>query len=179
MNDFAVVKTAPLLESFVFDVERRTVQHGSETFDRDVVTHPGAVAIMAIRDDGAVAMLRQWRVTFQDVNWELPAGTRDLDGEDPAKTAARELKEEVGCEASEIRPLCEYMNSRGWTTQTTIVYVATGLRFGDRAPEGPEEHATEVHWLSKGELEAIVRSRQVMEASTLLALLWYLPGVLA
>ena len=50
----------------------------------DVVVHPGAVAILAIRADGAVALLRQYRATFDDVNWELPAGTLDVAGESTA-----------------------------------------------------------------------------------------------
>ena len=175
MTGFSITGVSPLLHSFVFDVERRTVANGRDSFERDIVVHRGAVAILATRHDGAVGLLRQYRATFDDVNWELPAGTRDVDGELPVDTARRELQEELGCRAGTMTKLFEYMNSRGWTNQTTIVYRATNLEFLARRLEGPEENASEVHWLSVEDLDALVASGETMESSTLMALLWYLP----
>jgi ADP-ribose pyrophosphatase len=173
-SGFSIARRRPLLESFVFSVERRTVTGGGHEFERDVVVHPGAVAIIAVRDDGAVGILRQYRATFDDVNWELPAGTRDVDGEDPADTARRELAEELGCRAGEVSELFRYMNSRGWTTQTTIVYVATRLEFLGREPSGPEETAAEIHWVDRDQVRAILEGGGFIESSTLMALQWYL-----
>ena len=90
-------------------------------------------------------------------------------------TAARELEEELGCRAGHVRELFRYMNSRGWTNQTTIVYEATQLEFVERSLQGPEENHSEVHWLSIDELQNLVDSKVLMESSTLMALLWYLP----
>jgi ADP-ribose pyrophosphatase len=169
-----VVGRETILRSFVFSVERRVVSDGESVFERDVVVHAGAVAILPIRDDGTVGLLRQYRSTFDDVNWELPAGTRDVPGEPPEQTARRELEEEMGYRASEMRELFRYMNSRGWTDQTTIVYAATGLTATARATSGPEETDSEVHWLGADELGAIVEGGQLLESSTLMALFWYL-----
>jgi ADP-ribose pyrophosphatase len=173
-GDFRIERRSSLLNSFVFSVERRTIGDGVDEFERDVVVHPGAVAIVAIRDDGAVGMLRQYRATFDDVNWELPAGTRDVEGEDPADTARRELEEELGCRAGEVTELFRYMNSRGWTTQTTIVFVARQLEVISRAPSGPEEMAAEIHWLGREQLGEILTGGRLIESSTLMALQWYL-----
>jgi len=173
--DFTVTDAREIFDSYVFHVQRRTISDGKHSFERDVVVHAGAVAVLAVRDDGAVGVLRQYRATFDDVNWELPAGTRDVHGEAPEATAARELEEELGCRPREMRELFRYMNSRGWTDQTTIVYIATDLEFVQRTPSGPEEARAEVHWLSVDQLDEIVASRQLMESSTLMALLWYLP----
>ncbi len=174
---FRIAGVKRKLDSYVFHVEQRHVTDGTVSFDRDVVVHPGAVAVLAIRDDGAVGMLRQYRATFDDVNWELPAGTRDVTAEAPEATAARELEEEMGVRAGTIRELFRYMNSRGWTDQTTIVYEATDLEFVERSLQGPEEDRSVVHWLSIDQLRDLVDSGVLMESSTLMALLWYLPRV--
>ena len=174
---FRISERQLVFDSFVFSVERRRVTNDEISFERDVVVHAGAVAVLAVRDDGAVGMLRQYRSTFDDINWELPAGTRDVEGERPELTAARELEEELGCQAGSWREIFRYMNSRGWTDQTTIVYHATDLKAVDRRLDGPEEDASEVHWLSVSKARELVNGRELMEASTLMALLWYLPQV--
>lgn len=171
---FSIAQRESVLECFAFHLERRLVTDGTTTFERDVIVHPGAVVIVPIRDDGAVGILRQYRATFDDVNWELPAGTRDVNGEPPEFTAARELEEEMGCRASEIRELYQFMNSRGWTDQVTIIYAATGLRSVDRQPIGPEENASEIHWLTVDEVRALLERHELIEASTLIGLNWFL-----
>ena len=66
------------------------------TFDRDIVHHPGAVAVVPLDDDGQVVMVRQYRAPIDQLLLEIPAGKRDVHGEDPELTAARELAEETG-----------------------------------------------------------------------------------
>lgn len=174
MISFHVTRRTRVLTSHVFDVETREVADGTTSFTRDVVVHPGAVAILAIRADGAVALLRQYRATFDDVNWELPAGTLDVAGESPRDAAVRELREETGCEATSVHEIFRYMNSRGWTDQITIVFTARDLVQHARTPLGPEELASEIHWLTRDELRALLDRGELMEASTLMGLLWYL-----
>jgi 8-oxo-dGTP pyrophosphatase MutT (NUDIX family) len=165
------VAQSEILATPIFRVEDRTVTNGDESFTRSVVVHAGAVAIMAVRDDGRVGMLRHYRATFNDVTWELPAGTRDVPDEEPRATAERELLEELGCHATSISKLYEYMNSRGWTNQVTTIFEASGLTFSDRRPDGPEEVASEVHWMDDDQLRDIVRGGNVVESSTLIAIL--------
>ncbi len=108
---FRVVATEPLLASRVFRVERRTVSDGGQTFTRDVVTHQGAVAILAINDRGEIGMLRQYRAPFDAEVLEIPAGTLDVEGEDPLGAAQRELREELGCEAATL----DEARARSWS----------------------------------------------------------------
>ncbi len=99
---------------------------------REVVAHPGAVAIVAIDGDGRVVLVRQWRHPIGRALWELPAGTRDRD-EAPARTAERELAEETGLRASSIRPLAAAALTPGYSTEVMHFFLATGLT------EGPTE----------------------------------------
>ena len=73
-----------------------------EAADRQVVEHPGAVAIVALDEAGRVLMIRQYRHPVARRLWELPAGLRDVSGEPPLITAERELLEETGYRAGEL-----------------------------------------------------------------------------
>jgi ADP-ribose pyrophosphatase len=171
---FRITHSERVLDCHVFSVDRVTVATGETTFEREIVRHAGAVAVLAVRDDGAVGLLRQYRATFDDVTWELPAGTRDVDGESPESTAQRELVEELGCRAANLRPLFTFMNSRGWTDQTSAIYLATGLEDVEREPAGPEETASTVHWLNVVELRELLERPDTIDVYVLTAGLWYL-----
>jgi ADP-ribose pyrophosphatase len=173
-NHLRVTSSTEVLQSFVFHVERRTVTDGVASFERDVVVHKGAVAILAVDDADRVAVLRQYRATFDDVNWELPAGTKDVEGEEPAVTATRELAEETGLVAAHVEHLFTYMNSRGWTDQTTDLFLATDLTAGDRQAVGPEESGAELHWLDRTQISDLLHRSAPLESSTLMGFQWYL-----
>jgi ADP-ribose pyrophosphatase len=96
---------------------------------REVVEHPGAVAIVAIDSDGKVVLVRQWRHAVGRALWELPAGTRDP-GEPPLRTAARELAEETGLRAADLRPLATAALTPGYSTEVMHFFLATGLTPG-------------------------------------------------
>jgi ADP-ribose pyrophosphatase len=169
-DSFHVERAELLLRSHVFDVERRTVSHDGTTFERDVVTHQGAVAILARDEQGRVGMIRQYRAPFYSFTWEIPAGTRDVAEEDPLETAKRELREELGCEASQWTLLGRFMVSPGWTDQTMIIYEALGLTHMDRRPEGPEEASSSVHWLSPSALRETLWAEDFIDSTVATAL---------
>jgi ADP-ribose pyrophosphatase len=83
-------------------------------FTRDVVRHPGAVAVVAVTDDRRVLLVRQYRGPVDRELLEIPAGTRDVEGEPPQETARRELSEEAGVRAGELRLLARVLNSPGF-----------------------------------------------------------------
>ena len=159
-----------VFRSHVFDVERRTVRHEKSTFRRDVAVHPGAVAILAINDDGEVGFIRQYRATFDRFLTEIPAGTRDVDDEPELETAQRELFEEMGLTAREWRLLGRFMNSPGWTNQVMTIYEARGLSQGERAPAGPEERSSTIVWMSPEEIRSTVRDEPAWDSTTAIAL---------
>ena len=171
MSDrFRIVQTERLLDSFVFSVERRTITHDDTSFERDVVTHLGAVAILAINDDGEIGFLRQYRATFDRYSLEIPAGTLDVPGEDPLDAARRELLEELGCEAEEWNLLGRFMVSPGWSDQLMTIYEARRLTQRERNPMGPEERTSSVHWMSKETLRSALREEGILDSTMVVAL---------
>ena len=131
---FRVTQVTPLLHSHVFDVEKRLVEHDGTFFERDVVTHAGAVAILAINEREEVGLLRQYRAPFDAYVLEIPAGTLDVQGEEPLAAAKRELREELGCEASRWRQMGRFTVSPGWTNQEMVIFEAKGLELVGRRP---------------------------------------------
>jgi ADP-ribose pyrophosphatase len=102
---------------------------------RDVVRHPGAVAVVALDDEDRVVLVRQYRHPVREHLWELPAGLRDADGEPPAETARRELAEEALLAAGRWSLLATTYNSPGFCDEEVQVYLAEDLTPADR-PEG-------------------------------------------
>ena len=98
-----------------------------EVADRQVVEHPGAVAIVALDEAGRVLMIRQYRHPVARRLWELPAGLRDVSGEPPLMTAERELLEETGYRAGNWRVLIDYYSSPGISTESIRVFLARNL----------------------------------------------------
>ena len=104
---------------------------------REVVEHPGGVAVLPLFDDGTVSIVRQFRYPFQAVVTELPAGKLEK-GEDPLVCAQRELSEEVGAEADELIYLGKFFTSPGYSTEVLHMYLARGLRQGQVHPDEDE-----------------------------------------
>ncbi len=169
-DSFSIEGADVVFRSRVFNVERRTIHHDGATFTRDVAVHPGAVAVLAIDDAGRVGFIRQYRATFDEALLEIPAGTRDVEGEAELETAKRELLEETGFVAGEWTLLGRFMNSPGWSTQVMTVYQATKLTRGEREPAGPEERSATIHWLSRDELRQELRGARAIDSTTAIAL---------
>jgi 8-oxo-dGDP phosphatase len=95
--------------------------------ERDVVLHPGAVAVLALDATGQILMIRQYRHPVGRLLWEIPAGLRDVSGEDPWATARRELVEETGYRARDWKLLADYYSSPGFTNERLRVFLARDL----------------------------------------------------
>lgn len=104
---------------------------------RDVVVNPNAAAVVAVDDDGCVLMVRQYRRTADAVLLEIPAGKMEP-GETPAQTARRELEEETGYGARDMRYLFGGRVSPGFSTEIIHTFLATGLCPGRTHPDADE-----------------------------------------
>ncbi|MDH2903666.1 MAG: NUDIX hydrolase [Actinomycetota bacterium] len=169
-DEFRITAVSSLMKSHVFAVERRTVEHRDRSFHRDVVTHPGAVAILARDVDGRIGVLRQYRAPFDRFTIEIPAGTLDVEAEEPLDAAKRELEEELGCVADSWRLLGRFMVSPGWSTQVMHIYEANDLTVRDRHPAGPEETASTIDWYSPEELRGVLFAEPAIDSTMAVAL---------
>jgi len=123
--------------------------------EREVVLHPGAVAILALDAADRILVIRQYRHPVGRLLWEIPAGLRDVAGEDPLVTAQRELVEEAGYRARDWRLLVDYYSSPGYSTERLRIYLARDLEAVPAAernfvPEDEEAHLL-LGWLPLGE----------------------------
>lgn len=151
----------------MFRLLRRFVSSTSgEKFERTFVSTPGAVATVAVTDDGNLVLVSQYRASFNDFVLEIPAGMRDIEGEDPATTASRELHEETGFSSVTIEMLGECLSSPGVTDSSVIVYLATGLTAGQFQPHGPEEEAMQTMLVPFSEALAMVNDGRLKDAKS-------------
>ena len=140
-------------------------------FTRDIVHHPGAVAVLPLHDDGTVTVVRQYRAPIGADLVEIPAGLRDVDGEDPSVTAERELAEEVGLAAGHLERLGEFHVAAGLTDEVVHLYLATGLRAVSSDTQGPEEAAMTVERYPLDEVLAMVDRGEITDAKTIISTL--------
>jgi 8-oxo-dGTP pyrophosphatase MutT (NUDIX family) len=151
--------------------EARFAAPDGTEFTRDIVRHPGAVAVVALTDTSDVLLVRQYRGAVDRHLLEIPAGTRDVDGEPPHETARRELLEEVGVHARHIRLLCTMLNSPGFCDEETYLYLATGLDAGTPQREGVEEQHIEVVAVALDDIDDLIATGDLVDGQTLLGLL--------
>ena len=119
-----------------------------ELAERDVVIHPGAVAVLALDDAQNVLLIRQYRHPVGRLLWEIPAGLRDVSGEPPWATARRELLEEAGYRARDWRVLADYYTSPGFSTERLRVFLARDLELVPEAERDFVPEAEEAQLLS-------------------------------
>jgi ADP-ribose pyrophosphatase len=137
-------------------------------FQRDVVRHPGAVAVVAITDHDTVVVVHQYRPAVNRWVLELPAGTCDVPGEPTEETARRELAEEAGLAAGELTLLTRALITPGFCDEVSSVYLATDLRPVASDPQGVEEGYLQVVELELAEFDRLVDDGTVVDATTIL-----------
>jgi 8-oxo-dGTP pyrophosphatase MutT (NUDIX family) len=149
--------------------------HPDDTHRRLVLEHPGAAIVLAVDDEERVCLIRQYRHAAQGLLVELPAGILDKKGEDPAVTAARELREEVQLQATDWRLMAVLNPSAGISTELHHIYLARGLSFADRGDfeMTGEEADLEVFWAPFDDVLEAVLSRQIQESPFVVAVLTY------
>lgn len=146
---------------------------GGDMVGREIVRHPGAVAVVPILD-GHVVMIRQYRVAVDAMLLELPAGKLDIEGEEPQVAAGRELIEETGFAAADLELMGSLLNSPGFCDERIHVYLASGLTPAERRPDGVEENFSEIVHVPVDEVADLVSSGEVEDAKTLIGLQWML-----
>jgi 8-oxo-dGTP pyrophosphatase MutT (NUDIX family) len=137
---------------------------GGKIVTREVVEHYGAVAIVAMDDDGRIPMVYQYRHPIGRRLWELPAGLLDINGEAPHLTAARELREEVGLHAQNWQVLVDLDSTPGFSDESVRVYLATGLTQVGRPEAHDEEADMTVQWYPIAEAVQRIFSGEIVNS---------------
>jgi ADP-ribose pyrophosphatase len=149
----------------LFDV---TVERWGD-HEREIVEHPGAVAIVAVDTEGMVALVRQPREAARKQLLELPAGTLE-EGEAPLESARRELEEETGLTGGSWRELAAFYTTPGFCRERMHLFAAEGVERGEAKPEADEQLEL-VRWRVD---EIAARLGELEDAKTLAGLLLYL-----
>jgi ADP-ribose pyrophosphatase len=137
--------------------------------EREIVEHPGAVAVVAVDRDERVALVRQLREPARKELLELPAGTLEP-GEEPLTTAKRELEEETGLRGGAWRQLAAFYTTPGFCRERMHVFLADGVEPGEARQDVDE--AIELVAVPVGDLRELVR--RLEDAKTIAGLLLYL-----
>lgn len=136
-TEFPVVDSKTVWRGQVFSMMTEHVKYGSEVATRDFVKHPGAVAIVPLREGEAVEnpagepevlLINQYRHPVRASLWEIPAGLLDVDGEDTLTAAKRELAEEVEARAGHWDVLVDYFTTPGGSSESLRVFLARELQ---------------------------------------------------
>lgn len=141
---------------------------------REIAEQTRAIAVVPLDDQGRVTLIRQYRHALGERMLEVPAGKLDVEGEEPLMAARRELAEETGLAADRWQLLIEFHNSAGWTNESTLVYLATGLH-ETASPDGfqaeHEEIEIEIVRVSLQQAVAMIRRDELTDAKTVIGLL--------
>ena len=137
-------------------------------FERDVVRHPGAVAVVAVTDDDAVVLVHQYRPALDRWILEVPAGTCDVADEPETEAARRELAEEVGYAADRLALLTRTAMTPGFCDQISSVFLATGLTPVPTDRQGVEEGHMQVEHVPLSRFDALVDDGSIIDATTIL-----------
>lgn len=141
---------------------------------REVVHHPGAVAILPVHADGSVTLVRQFRYAAGRHLLEVPAGTREP-GEEPLVTAIRELQEETGIVAQQVDLLQRFYISPGWCDEQLYIYRARDLASSEATPE--DDEAIDIVRVPADELQAHIDSGEIADAKTIVAVVLHLASL--
>ena len=174
VHEYRVLKTEQIHHGWCYDLVAETVEMpGDGTARREFLDHAGAVVAVPLDETGRVGLIRQYRVPAKEVLWELPAGIRDIEGEDPADCAARELAEEVDLRAERLDKLGEFYTTPGISNEVIHYYLATGLSpvpDAERHERTDEETHIELVWWDLDKALAAVADGEIRNGVCALAL---------
>ncbi|EZP76031.1 nucleoside diphosphate pyrophosphatase [Parageobacillus genomosp. 1] len=140
-----------------------------KTSKREVIKHPGAVAVIPITKDGKLVLVRQYRKALERVLVEIPAGKLEK-GEEPFATAQRELEEETGYRARSLRHIVSFYTSPGFADELIHLYVAEGLEKLQDAASLDEDEFVDILEVTLEEALEMLEKQEIYDAKTAYAL---------
>ncbi|MEH6888234.1 NUDIX hydrolase [Bacillus sp. JJ864] len=164
------IATEPIFDGRVIKVRvDEVVLPNGETSKREIVTHPGAVAIIAITDDEKIVLVEQYRKAMEKELVEIPAGKLEQ-GEKPEVTAIRELEEETGYICDNMELITSFYTSPGFADEIVYVYEATGLKKKEDKADLDEDEFVELMEVSLEEALQLIKEQRIHDAKTMFSI---------
>ena len=165
--------TTPIFDGKVvkLQVDDVMLPNGKEG-KREIIKHPGAVAVIAITNEGKLVLVEQYRKALERSIIEIPAGKREP-GEEPIVTARRELEEETGYGANELTYLQAFATSPGFADEVIHLFVAKDLYPIEEKADLDEDEFVELLEVSLEEAQVMVADERIYDAKTAFAVIWF------
>lgn len=163
------IKAEKIFDGKIIKVHRDTVllPNGKET-SREVVDHPGAVAVVPILDDGRIVLVRQYRYPIDCETLEIPAGKLDIN-ESPDECVIRELREETGYDTQNIKKVTSIYTAPGFSNEVIHVYIARDMQLKEVCPDEDEFINVEIY--DTDQIKAMINNGVINDGKTLVGLL--------
>ncbi|MEK5441965.1 MULTISPECIES: NUDIX hydrolase [unclassified Fredinandcohnia] len=160
------IKREVLFEGKIIDLHIEEVElPNGHTSKRELIKHPGAVAILAITDEKKIVMVQQYRKALDKVIVEIPAGKLEK-GEAPEITARRELEEETGYDCETLTPLISFYTSPGFADELVHLFIAKDLKKIENPASLDEDEFVDVLEVSLEEALELLSEKKIYDAKT-------------
>ncbi|VEF47900.1 MutT/NUDIX family protein [Bacillus freudenreichii] len=172
MNKFEekTVGTKPIFDGKIISVQVDEVElPDGKRSSREIVRHPGAVALIPLTNEKKIVMVEQYRKPLERSLIEIPAGKLEP-GEEPAVTAERELEEETGYRAGKMEYITSFYTSPGFANEIIHIYLATELEALDNPADGDEDEFVELVEISLEEALECMKNERIYDAKTVFAI---------
>lgn len=166
------IQSTPIFSGHVVSLKVDEVElPNGQVGKREIINHPGAVAIIAITDEGKMIVVEQYRKALERSIVEIPAGKLER-GEEPSVTARRELAEETGLDCKELVPIQSFATSPGFADEVIHLFVARGLFPCEQPAYLDDDEFLELLEVTVEEAEEMVQRGIIYDAKTAFAVLW-------
>jgi ADP-ribose pyrophosphatase len=160
------ISTEKIYQGKIIDlqVDEVTLPNG-KTSKRELIKHPGAVAVIALTPEGKLVMVEQYRKALEKSIVEIPAGKLEP-GEEPIITAARELEEETGYGCEKLEHLISFYTSPGFADELVHLYAAKNIKRLEEARELDEDEFVELLEVTVEEASVLIKEKKIHDAKT-------------
>ncbi|MEF3328051.1 NUDIX hydrolase [Oceanobacillus oncorhynchi] len=161
-----------IFEGNIIDIQLDEVRlPNGETAQRELVYHPGAVAIIPITPDNKIVLVEQYRKPLERTLVEIPAGKLEQN-ENPLTAAVRELEEETGYTTTNLSQVTSFYTSPGFANELVYVYVTNDLIKMENPPAGDDDEFVEIMEVTLDEAKDLVEKGRIQDAKTNYAVLY-------
>lgn len=162
------MKSDKLYEGKIINLRIETVELPDKKYSkREIVEHPGGVAIVGITDDNEILLVSQYRKAIDRVLFELPAGKLEVN-EEPKETGLRELKEETGYSTEKLEYLLEFYTSPGFSTEKVYIFLAENMEKGEQELESGE--FIDVGTYKIDDLMEMIKKGDIIDSKTIIGI---------